>query len=380
MTRLIHVTTTDMSLAWLLRPQLEAFREAGYEVVTMSAPGRHVAELEAAGFEHVAIESFTRSMAPHRDLLALHELWRAFRRLQPAIVHTHNPKPGVLGRVAARAARVPAVVNTVHGLYAQPTDRWRRRAAVYTAERIACAFSHVELLQNEEDLDVLRRLRVPARRLRVLGNGVDLGRFHPAVASPVRRAQLTAGDDNIVVCGLVGRLVAEKGYREVFEAARILRERAPNVRFAIIGPDETSKGDAIAPHEKSAARDAGVFFLGQQTDVEAWYPAFDIYVLASYREGFPRSAMEAAAMGLPIIATDIRGCRQVVEHEVTGLLVPPKDAAALASAVGALAADAGRRSAMGAAAAAKALRDFDHRRVIDITLDTYRELLARRSS
>ena len=178
--RLIHLTTTDMSLDWLLRPQLEAFARAGFEVIGMSAPGPHVAALEASGIAHVAVQNLIRSASASRDLRALRELYRNFRTLRPTIVHTHNPKPGVLGRLAARAARVPIVVNTVHGLYAQPTDRLRRRFAVYSAERIAATCSDMELLQNVEDEAVLRRLRVPARRIRILGNGVDLTRFDPA--------------------------------------------------------------------------------------------------------------------------------------------------------------------------------------------------------
>ncbi|MGZ4785922.1 MAG: glycosyltransferase, partial [Acidimicrobiales bacterium] len=116
--RVVHVTTTDMSLAWLLGPQLRAFADAGYDVVGVSAPGPYVAELEAGGIRHVPLRHATRSMAPHHDVLAFVELRRVLRGLQPDIVHTHNPKPGWYGRVAARSVGVPVVVNTVHGLYA----------------------------------------------------------------------------------------------------------------------------------------------------------------------------------------------------------------------------------------------------------------------
>src|SRR5580692_1749654 len=120
--RLVHVTTVDMSLVLLLGPQLRAFAEAGMEVIGVSAPGPFVPRLESWGIRHVPLRHATRSAALGKDLLALVELWRLFRRLQPDIVHTHNPKPGVYGRLAARVAGVPVVVNTVHGLYATPTD------------------------------------------------------------------------------------------------------------------------------------------------------------------------------------------------------------------------------------------------------------------
>src|SRR4051794_14104636 len=146
--RLVHLTTADISLSLLLGPQLRAFAEAGYEVIGISAPGPHVKDLEDWGIQHIALRSATRSMDPRRDVRALFELRGLFRDLAPDIVHTHNPKPGLYGRIAARLARVPVIVNTVHGLYALPGDPLVKRAVVYTLERIASTCSHAELVQN----------------------------------------------------------------------------------------------------------------------------------------------------------------------------------------------------------------------------------------
>jgi glycosyltransferase involved in cell wall biosynthesis len=380
--RLVHVTTADISLALLLGPQLRAFAAAGYEVIGASAPGPHVDELRSWGIRHEALAHATRSMAPRHDAQALFELRTLFRRLAPDIVHTHNPKPGLYGRFAARLAGVPAVVNTVHGLYALPEDSWAKRALVYSLERAAAACSDAELIQNPEDVDVLRRLRIPERKLHLLGNGIDLRRFDPAQRDAGRvtalRAELGAGPGD-VVCGVVGRLVWEKGYREVFAAAARLRTQAPNVKVVVVGPTDEAKEDAITAADlDGAARDGGITFLGMRDDVEDLYAAMDVYLLASHREGFPRSAMEAAALGLPLVVTDVRGCRQVVDDGVTGALVPVGDANAIADAVAALAADGARRAAMGAAGRAKALREFDDRKVIDITLGVYEQLLGAR--
>jgi len=377
--RLIHITTTDMSLDWLLGPQLEAFAAAGYEVIGASAPGPHVAAIEARGIRHEALAHATRAMAPHRDLQALLELRALFRRLRPTIVHTHNPKPGVYGRLAGRAADVPIVVNTVHGLYAIPEDPWPRRAVVYGLEHVAARCSLAELVQNPEDLETLARLGVPRDKLVHLGNGVDLSRFDPATIAPGTRERLRAElrvDDDTVLVGAVGRLVEEKGYLELFAAATMLRRIAPAVAIVVVGPDDPDKTDALDRDAVAAAERAGVRFLGRRDDVADLYAAFDLYVLASWREGFPRSAMEAAAMGLPIVATDIRGCREVVDHGATGELVPVRDAVALADAIAALAGDQPRRARLGAAASAKARRDFDQQRVIDRTLATYERLRA----
>lgn len=371
MRRLLHVTTTDMSLELLLGPQLRAFRAAGFEVHAASAPGPFVASLEADGIVHHPLQHATRSTAPAEDARALVELWRLFRRLRPDIVHTHNPKPGVYGRVAARLARVPLVVNTQHGLYAQPRDRVTRRLPVYALERLAAAFSHVELVQNEEDVATLRRLRVPAAKLTVLGNGIDLARFRPdaAVRAEVRR-ELGIGDGTVVV-GAVGRLVWEKGYAELFEVARATLARRGDVAFLVAGPFDAAKGDPLSLGDVAAAEAAGVRILGHRDDPERLYQAFDLYVLASHREGFPRSAMEAAATGLPIVACDIRGCRQVVDHGVTGLLGPVRDASALRRNLEHLVDDPDLRATMSAAALAKARTEFDQQVVIERTLAAY---------
>jgi glycosyltransferase involved in cell wall biosynthesis len=378
--RLVHLTTTDMTLDWLLGPQLRAFQRAGYEVIGISAAGPHVAGLEADGIRHVALDNATRAMAPGRDLAALFELRRLLVRLGPDIVHTHNPKPGVYGRVAARWAGVPVIVNTIHGLYALPEDRLAKRAVVYGLERFAAACSDVELIQNPEDIETLRRLGIPADQIRLLGNGVDLGHFDPAAPGGGARERIRAewgvGADDVLV-GAVGRLVVEKGYRELLAAAAVVRAAHPGARFVVVGPSDPDKADAFGGDELRRAEEAGVIFAGRRDDVADIYRALDLYVLASYREGFPRSAMEAAAMGLPIVATDIRGCRQVVDQRHTGLLVAPRDVEALAAAIDTMVADTDLRTKMAEAARAKAVAEFDQQTVIDITLEAYSGALSR---
>jgi glycosyltransferase involved in cell wall biosynthesis len=376
-----HLTTTDISLELLLGAQLEQIAAAGFDVVGISAPGPYVPRLEARGVRHVALRHATRRMAVTEDVRALFELVGVFRALRPDVVHTHNPKPGVYGRISARIARVPVVVNTVHGLYALPEDPWTKRAAVYGLERIAAACSDAELLQNEEDLPVLRRLGIPEARLMILGNGIDLERFDPdRVPDPAvqaARAEMGAAGPGDVVVGVIGRLVREKGYPELFAAAECLRARGLPIRVAAIGPEQADKADGLTADDLAHATAAGVRFLGERQDVVPYYRAMDVLVLASHREGFPRAPMEASAMGVPVVATDIRGCRQAVEPGVTGLLVPVRDAAALADAIAALVVDGERRRCMGDAARAKAARDFDHTRCVDLTVATYARLLRR---
>ncbi|MCZ7628823.1 MAG: glycosyltransferase [Microthrixaceae bacterium] len=172
-----------------------------------------------------------------------------------------------------------------------------------------------------------------------------------------------------------GRLVQEKGYTELFEAWEVLRRAHPAAMLVIAGPTDAAKADALPEGTIETAQHSGVRFLGMRDDVEDLYLGFDLYVLASHREGFPRSAMEAAASGLPIVATDIRGCRQVVDHDRNGLLVPVRSARALEAAIARLVGDAGLRQDMAEAAVTKAREDFDQQRVIERTLATYARLL-----
>lgn len=372
---LVHLTTTDMSLDWLLGPQLVAFGAAGYEVVGMSAPGPHVARLTELGIEHVPLSALTRSTDPLQDVRAFGQLLAQFGRLRPDILHTHNPKPGILGRIAGRMTRVPLVVNTQHGLYAQPDDRWQRRWPVYGAERVAAAFADRELVQNLEDVTTLVEvLRVPARKVVHLGNGVDLSRFDPAAVDPAARPRVRAEwgvTDDEVVGLVVGRLVREKGLAELVAAARTLRDADTPARLVVVGPTDGDKADALDPDRLVEAGVSDITFAGRRDDMPACYAAADLFVTASWREGMPRSAMEAAAMGLPTVATDIRGNRQVVVDGETGLLAEVRNADALADAITRLVADASMRRTFGAAARELARREFDQARVIERTLAVY---------
>ncbi len=369
--RIAHLTTVDLSLRYLVLPQLEAVEELGGDAVGISAPGEFVPELEERGIRHIPMEHSTRSVSPLRDLKAMGELWRILKTERPEVLHTHTPKPGLYGRVIGRLAGVPVVVNTVHGLYATTDDSVAKRAVVYTLEAIASRFSDRELVQSREDLEFLKRWRISApKKTALLGNGVDLTRFDRRRVTAERRSELRAsigaGPDDVVV-GSVGRLVAEKGFPELFEAVPNLES---NCKLVVIGPSEPNKEDGLNAESIAAAEKAGVVFLGMLDNVDEWYAAMDVFVLASHREGFPRAAMEAAATGLPMVATDIRGCREVVDDGNNGLLVPVRSPDALSAAINQLAKSPSLREAMGAAAVQKAASDFDEREVVRIVMST----------
>jgi glycosyltransferase involved in cell wall biosynthesis len=374
--RVAHLTTVDSSLWYLLRPQLLAVLEAGGEVIGISASGPWVDALAQDGVRHLALPSSTRGWNVGADLRAAADLWRILRAERVDVLHTHNPKPGVYGRIVGRLAGVPVVVNTNHGL---PFGEGRRarRAAVLALEGLAARFSDAELVQNPEDLALLTRWRLNTpTRTSLLGNGVDLDRFRPPADDAERqaaRAVLGAEPGQIVV-GTVGRLVAEKGYGELIEVAAGLDDR---YLVLAVGPPDPEKADALTPEQLQAGTDAGVRFLGLRDDVHELYRGIDVFVLASHREGFPRAAMEAAASGVATVATDIRGCRQVVEDGRTGILVPIRSPPRLLAAVRRLGEDEALRSSMGTAAAVRARAEFDERRIVAAVLDCYRRAAER---
>ena len=375
--RVAHLTTTDLTLRYLLLGQLRRLSAEGYEVTGISAPGPNAGALQAEGIRHLPWRNATRSWNPVADVRALAELVALLRRERFDLVHTHNPKPGVLGRVAARLAGTPLVVNTVHGLYATPTDRLRKRAAVLGLEWLAGRCSDLELYQSEEDLAWAGRLRLARKgRSHLLGNGTDTGFFDPAQVPPERaaalRRELGLPADALVV-GAVGRLVAEKGYRELFAAARAVRQADPRVRFLAVGAPDLEKADAISEAELAAAA-GDVLVTGWRDDVRDLLAVMDVFVLASWREGMPRSAIEAAAMGRALVLTDIRGCREVARHDREALLVPPRDPGALAAAISRLAADPALRERLATAARGRALERFSEKDVAERVVEHYRRL------
>ena len=367
--RIAHLTTVDLSLRYLILPQLEEISNLGGDAIAISAPGPHVAEIVGKGIRHIPLLDSTRSVSPVKDFKTMLALWKILRTENIDVLHTHTPKPGIYGRVLGRLAGVPVVVNTIHGLYATRDDPLVKRMIVYTLEAVASRFSDRELVQSREDFEfvVRRRITIPVRTI-LLGNGVDLERFARGRVSQERRRALResigAAPDDIVV-GSVGRLVAEKGFPELFEAAESLQ---PNCIVVAIGPEEPDKDDGLGQEVIERARANGVQFTGMVDNADEWYAAMDIFVLASHREGFPRAAMEAAATGLPVIATDIRGCREVVDDDGNGILVPVNDPSALANAINRLASSADLRHRMSQAATTKAALKFDEKEVVRIVM------------
>jgi glycosyltransferase involved in cell wall biosynthesis len=369
--KICQLCAVDFTMAHFLLPLMRAMRAAGHEVVGVCSDGPLLATIRAEGFR-VETVAIARSANPLRHLGAVRSLKALFRRERFDIVHVHTPVAAMIGRYAARRAGVPRVVYTAHGFYFHERMASWKRWIVQRAEKIAGRWTDALFTQAQEDAETARRLGLakPGAPILAIGNGVDPARFAPDETGETRRRVRAAlGTDEVrPVVVMVGRLVAEKGYPELIEAMRGVDAELWCVGERLASDHAGAIDDALAAARADPVLSRRVRFLGYRADVPDLLCAADIFTLPSHREGMPRSIIEAMMAGLPVVATDIRGSREEVVPEETGLLVPVADAPALAAALARLAGDAGLRRRMGAAGRARALALYREEDVIALQL------------
>jgi len=371
------ICAIDATARFLLWAQIQRMQESGYDVHCVCSDGPYRDWITQRGVKIYPV-TIKRSISPFSDIIALWKMYRYFRREKIQIVHTHTPKCSLLGQLAARMAGVPVVINTVHGFYFHENMKLLRKWFYITMERIAGKCSSMILSQNPEDIETAIKLGITTRdKIRLLGNGVDLKKFDPSrFDAEFRRAKrIEVGvPEKALLVGIIGRLVKEKGYLELFESMRNIMKRHENVWLIIIGPEDIAKSDRISGKTfVTYGISNKTRWLGGREDIPEILACMDIYTLPSWREGFPRSAIEAAAMGLPIVSTDIRGCRQVVEDGVNGLLVPVHDVGKLEDAIMKLLNDKELRIRMGKEGYLKSRKEFDETKVCGIIIETYKK-------
>lgn len=382
--RVVHVVNVDVGVRIHLKNQLRFLQEQGYDVSAVCSPGPLVPE---SGITPEGIPVHTilmsRDISPLQDLKLTWQLFRLFRRERYDIVHTHSVKPGLFGRLAARLARVPIIVHTVHGLLlyeGMPRSTYR----LWKISELAGAwFGHYALSQSRQDMEILLEQGIYREgQIGYLGNGIDLGVFDPALITPDATADLRQSlgvEPGQKVIAIVGRLNPDKGYHEFAEMARRVHQTHPETHFWILGREEKDKTFGLTVDDIiSEDMHEYVTYLGLRSDMPQIYAAMDIFVFPSHHEGFPRSLMEASAMGVPIVATNIRGCREAIVGDQTGLLVPPRDPVALTEAVEKLLNSRELTEQLSTAARAYALENFDEQMNFERIRATYETLLAQK--
>ncbi len=379
--RILQLCAVDFTAYHLLRPLGLALRERGHDVSFCCSPGDGLRRLREEGFGAHPVP-ISRSYNLFAHAVSLVRLFRLMRGEGFDVVHTHTPVAGLLGRMAARAAGVRVIAYTAHGFYFHENMSVPAGRLMRSIERFGAKISDVVFVQSGEDLEeALRRGIAPRDKLVHIGNGVDpalFGREVNAAAAGAVREQL--GITGGPVIGFTGRIVREKGALEFVRAAGIVSRKIPGAFFVMIGaPLESDRDDCLA-EVRSLARSEGVserlVLTGYRDDVPVILSLFDVFVMPSYREGMPRSLLEAMATGLPVVATDIRGCREEVVDGETGILVPPRDHYSLGEAVLRILADGEAAARMGEAARRRVVERFDEREVTRIQVERLEALAA----
>ncbi|RJQ30667.1 MAG: glycosyltransferase family 1 protein [Peptococcaceae bacterium] len=372
----IHVATIGVTAYNALLAQGKYLGDNGLRVGFVFSPSPEAELLRRMGFPVKEIY-ISRKISPFYDLKAIYALWRYFAACRPGIVHTHTSKAGVVGRVAARMAGVPKVIHTVHGFpFHRGMPVWRYHFFLQVEKSVAriTDFMFSQSLQDIADAGSLG-VKPRAGSLTYIGNGVDLNKFSPGRVTPEgkRAVKEKLGlDGGEAVVTLIGRINREKGHADLVDALWLLRELPWSGLF--VGPDEGHLGQVRKKIKSYGLQDRFKIF-GMRQDVPDLLAVTDIYVLPSYREGLPRSLIEAQAMGIPCVATAVRGSAEVVEDGVTGLLVPPGDPAALAEALHGLLIDPLLRFKMGQAGRRRAVAHFDETTVCRRVLALYRQVI-----
>ena len=368
--RLLYVVSEDWYFLSHRLPMARAARDASFEV--------HVATNVKDGAREIAEEGFVLHAVPFARgrlslpaaLATVRALRRVHRTVAPAIVHHVALQPTVFGLLAA-IGRPVASVNAVTGLghtfiAATAKARFLRRVIGTVLRTLINNGQSVALVQNPDDRDLLVSLGIAKKRIVLIpGSGVDVDHLHP----------MPEPSDSLTV-GFVGRLLEDKGIRALIDAHRLLRTKGLNIELLIAGAPDPANPASVSPEEASAwGRELGVTWLGHVSDIATVWARAHIAVLPSRREGLPKSLLEAAACGRPMVATDVPGCREVAVADKTGLLVPVDDPPALASAIETLANSAEMRSRYGAAARQLVLEKFSSDVIGRATVDLYRRLL-----
>jgi glycosyltransferase involved in cell wall biosynthesis len=376
--KVIFFANSDWYLYNFRRSLALAAQSFGYEMLLISPPGEYGARLRSLGLDWRPLSRMDRrSLNLVTELQVLLGLVALFRREHPALVHGFTIKCAVYGSLAAQLARVPARVNAVAGLgyVFASNDRKARwlRPMVRVMLRLALRGRRTRLiLQNPDDQEMFEQSGlIELDRIDLIpGSGVDCTRFTPrAEGNPARRSQ---------PCVLLAaRLLWDKGVAEYVEASRLLRSAGRTIRFLLAGMPDPGNPAAVPESTLRQWVDEGAIeWLGHVDDTSELFRSVDILALPTYYgEGLPKSLIEAAACALPLVTTDMPGCREVVTDEVDGLLIPPRDPGALAHAIARLIDSPELAARLGAAARAKAVAHFDERIVIERTLAVYGKLL-----
>lgn len=377
--RFVFLSHVDVNLYLFRLPIMRSLVEAGHEAIALCPRGEFFDRFADAGIR--AEEYFLRrkSRNPLQELRSLASLYVRLRKLRPDVLHTFTIRPNLYGALIGRLARVPRIFGAVTGLgsfYVERTPKARAvRWVLNFAQRRAFHVVEKVVFQNRDDLLAYAAWGVVhGRRARLIrSSGVDTQVFRPDAVDKKTLAGLRKDlriEPGQLVVLMVARAIWHKGLAEYMEASALLRQRFPRAVFLLAG--DVDEGNPSSASREYLLAQQAVRWLGHRDDIAALTALADVCVLPSYREGVPRTLLEAAAVGKPIVATDVAGCREVVDHGINGLLVPLRNTGALADAIGRLVVNPSLREEMGAQSRKKAVDEFDVQHVVRQYLELYK--------
>lgn len=346
--KVLRIATVPISLNLLLQGQLRMLNE-DYEMVAVSSPGKDLEEVGAReGVRTVGIR-MERRISPIQDLKSLFALIKLIRKEKPWMVHTMTPKAGLLGMLAARICGVPVRLHLFTGLVF-PTSTGLKRRLLMATDKLTCACATFINPEGEGVKRDLERFGITHKELHIVGNGningIDMTYFD-RTEEVMKKAESIREKDCITFC-FVGRIVGDKGMNELAEAFARLEKEFPSCRLLLVG-DFEEKLDPVSPETKRMfLENSRVTFAGWQQDIRPYLAASDIFVFPSYREGFPNVVLQAGAMDLPSIVTDINGSSEIIRDGMNGVIIPPRDTEALWKAMRNMLADEAARRKMAA--------------------------------
>ncbi len=338
--KLLRITTVPISLHKLLQGQPQYMMQNGMEVVLASAEGKEIPEIEKNTGLKVHILPLTRKISPFTDLKALWQTYKLIKKEKPDIVHTHTPKAGIVGMLAAKLARVPIRMHTVAGLPLMQATGPKRKI-LNAVERLT-SWAATGVYPNSHSLAdfMIQEKLVPKTKVKVLANGssngIDLSYYNPQLFTQSQKEELRNElqiNSKDFIFTFVGRLVSDKGINELIVAFDHLQKKHTNIKLLLVGNEEPELDPLQVQTREAIHENPNIITTGWVDDVRPYFAISDLFVFPSYREGMPNVVMQAGAMGLPSIVTDINGSNEIITDKENGLIIPVKSADALQEAM-----------------------------------------------
>lgn len=374
--KILQICAVDFTVKNILLPWIDRLSLEGMDVHVICSEGPDVNNLRSQGYKIKTIE-IVRRISLLKNIISIIKIFRYVKKEKFDIVHVHTPIASILGRIAARLAGVPLIIYTAHGFYFHDDmQQWKRKIIINLEKFIGRLCTDLIFTVSYEDMQTaIKEGIISKSRIYHVSNGINLTRFNSNIQFDLTRKRdefkIISGEK---VVGFIGRIVKEKGILDLIHAYKMIFDKLPEVKLLLIGDNRAKDRDTTAKNEileliAEYGLQDNIIFTGHRTDINELLMTMDVFVLPSYREGLPLSVMEAMAMGKPVVATNIRGCREEVKDGENGYLVPVRNPEKMAQAILKILKDDKLAENMGKNGQMRALQEFDEAKSLQKQID-----------